>query len=687
MASLSSTRYMNASCPLGSGYKWPPTFLTATATSCGAKPCCTFQPIVAYEYTWQSVSKQPVTVGTEVVIIDTALGITTTTTEIITTGIVVTLPGEPTPTTLDPSQWLSNGGFDPGYDVPTRSTILTDSFDNVQTIRYPSGYVDMEAELRWYGSIPIVSAGTTSCYQNTAKLSSIASPTYISTQTQTVDPEDPKGIFYSYGATKGLQMPGASGGSCGGVYATQLLQSWNPTDLVVSVYSSCLCSGAVPLPATPLNTASFLLASTTRFARLGSVAATTTAEETTSTSRAAPVEPVPDNDGGSTSLKQPEPTSQPSPEPAPEQNSQPAPRPTPEPVQQTTTPLAPKPVPTTASRADDPVGAAPEHTSKDAQPEQPETKPAPDAPQQQTPPSQPTRPPSTAGSDTAPDSTDEDTPAPQPQTQPAPQSPEQTTPTSTDDLSNGEGAPESDKGYEQAAQPETTRPSPVPGAPLQTATRLVRPSGSTDAEDTDAAPDSPDAIGSESTLKPTSVNQAGNGGQPPSQPLRPSGTAESIVFVTTLAGGTVISSTRPAPDQPPNQPLRPSGTTERLVIVTTLAGGNVISTTLPTFSKSEVQTAADGEQTQLPVVLNSGTLDAETSTSHAGIGDFIAGGMGETKSSEPGSPSSTTATEPSGEIAGSVTASNVPLQYTGAASRLEMCGQLLVIVFAVAACL
>ncbi|SMY29119.1 unnamed protein product [Zymoseptoria tritici ST99CH_1A5] len=686
MASLSSTRYVNASCPLGSGYEWP-TFLTTTATSCGAKPCCTFQPLVAFEYTWQSVSKQPVTVGTEVVIIDTALGITTTTTEIITTGIVVTLPGEPTPTTLDPSQWLSGGAFDPGYDVPTRSTVLTDSFDNVQTIRYPSGYVDMEAELRWYGSIPIVSAGTTSCYQNTGSLSSIASPTYISTETQTVDPEDPKGIFYSYGATKGLQMPGASGGSCGGVYATQLLQSWNPTDLVVSVYSSCLCSGAVPLPATPLNTASFLLASTTRFARLEQVATTTTAEETTSTGRAAPVEPIPDNDGGSTSLKQPEQTSQPAPEPAPEQTSQTAPRPTPEPVQQTKTPLATKPIATTPSRADDPVGAAPEPTSKDAQPEQPETRPAPDTPQQQqTPASQPTRPSSTAGSDTGPDSTDEDTPAPQPQTQPAPQSPEQTTPSSTADLGNG-NAPESDNGNEQAAQPETTRPSPVPGAPLQTATRLVRPSGTTDAGDNDAAPDSPEAIGSESPLKPTSVNQAENGDQPPNQPSIPSTTAESIVFVTTLAGGTVISSTRPAPDQSPNQPSRPSGTAEPLVIVTTLAGGNVISTTVPTFSASEDQTAEDGEQTQLPVVLNSGAPAGETSSSSAGIGDFIAGGIGETKSSEPGSPSSSTATEPTGGIAGSVTSSNVPSQYTGAASRLETCGKLLVIVLAVAVCL
>ncbi|KAK4635525.1 hypothetical protein CLAFUR4_01817 [Fulvia fulva] len=63
-------------------------FLTTSATRCGSAACCTFTPLTQFVVTWSEVTKQPVAVGPEVVVIDTVRGVTTTTTEVVTKGIL-----------------------------------------------------------------------------------------------------------------------------------------------------------------------------------------------------------------------------------------------------------------------------------------------------------------------------------------------------------------------------------------------------------------------------------------------------------------------------------------------------------------------------------------------------------------------------------------------------------------------
>ncbi|GIZ47360.1 hypothetical protein CKM354_001045300 [Cercospora kikuchii] len=258
-----------------------------TAADCGSAACCTFTPLTHYIVTWQRYEIEPVTVGAEVVVIDTEQGLTSTSTEVITTGIVLTLNGEKT--TLNPNLWVKDGTFDGGSDVPTRSTIVTDAYDSSYTIKYPTPYVELEKYLYWYGSIPIVSAGATSCLQQRSNPYSrgagwsVPSPTFVSTPEMTADPTDPKGLFYilkGNAGGPGQQIPGANFGissgkgpdigklTCGGALATELLESWRPTELVISVYSSCLCDTEHKAPAAPVSTVSFLLTPTTRFARL-----------------------------------------------------------------------------------------------------------------------------------------------------------------------------------------------------------------------------------------------------------------------------------------------------------------------------------------------------------------------------------------------------------------------------------
>jgi hypothetical protein len=60
--------------------------------------------------------------------------ITSTITEVVTTDVVVSLPGELGFTTLNPAQWLKDGVFDPGYDIPTRTTVMTDNYNSTTTV-------------------------------------------------------------------------------------------------------------------------------------------------------------------------------------------------------------------------------------------------------------------------------------------------------------------------------------------------------------------------------------------------------------------------------------------------------------------------------------------------------------------------------------------------------------------------
>ncbi|KAI5364148.1 hypothetical protein Slin14017_G061120 [Septoria linicola] len=235
-----ATKTAYEECPITTAdtYYDPPQFLAASQPICGSAACCTFWPMVWPVLTWSKLSIDPVTVGTEIIVIDKEQGITTTTTEVISKGIVATLNGDVT--TFDPTMWLNDGTFDGGLNVPTRSTVVTDVYSNIHTIQFPSAFVNLTKELDWYGSIPIVSANATSCYQNTRSAPRVSSPTFVSTPKMTADPTDPKGLFYSFIGHAGQQVPGGSSSICDPNAASTMLQSWQPTDLIVSVYASCL---------------------------------------------------------------------------------------------------------------------------------------------------------------------------------------------------------------------------------------------------------------------------------------------------------------------------------------------------------------------------------------------------------------------------------------------------------------
>ncbi|CAK1366284.1 unnamed protein product [Cercospora beticola] len=104
----------------------------------------------------------------------------------------------------------------------------------------------------------------------------------------TVDPTIPKGLFYTLLGEHGQQIPGGDWNAdawrtrkgerteqgtrealpCGGYLAAELLESWRPADLIVSVYSSCFCEYNVYAPASAAETVSFLLEKSTSYGRL-----------------------------------------------------------------------------------------------------------------------------------------------------------------------------------------------------------------------------------------------------------------------------------------------------------------------------------------------------------------------------------------------------------------------------------
>ncbi|PPJ53774.1 hypothetical protein CBER1_04548 [Cercospora berteroae] len=254
-------------------------FLTKAATDCGSVACCRFKPLTHNIMTWKKMDIAPVTVGVEVFIIDQEQDMTLTATEIITTAIVATFLGGVT--TLDPSLWIKDGTFDGGYDVPTTSTTTTDRYNSTYTVKYPSVFVDLEIDMEWYGSLPIVSAGVTTCLQNDLTRSPVPSPTYVSTPEMTVDPTEPKGIFYTLVGNNGIpdqQVPAADwgfgfdnrriGNTCGGDLAKELYNSWQPTEPLISIYSTCTCELVQAAPGGLVATVSVLLDRTTRFDRL-----------------------------------------------------------------------------------------------------------------------------------------------------------------------------------------------------------------------------------------------------------------------------------------------------------------------------------------------------------------------------------------------------------------------------------
>ncbi|CAK1366283.1 unnamed protein product [Cercospora beticola] len=108
-------------------------FLPPSASGCGPVACRTFTPLTNLVMTWTKIDTiHPVTVGAEVVIIDRERNLTSTSTEIITTAIVVDMGGRET--TLDPSLWNNNGTFDIS-NVPTKTTTQIDHWGTVHTIK------------------------------------------------------------------------------------------------------------------------------------------------------------------------------------------------------------------------------------------------------------------------------------------------------------------------------------------------------------------------------------------------------------------------------------------------------------------------------------------------------------------------------------------------------------------------
>ncbi|WPB06392.1 uncharacterized protein RHO25_011049 [Cercospora beticola] len=99
--------------------------------------------------TWTKIDTiHPVTVGAEVVIIDRERNLTSTSTEIITTAIVVDMGGRET--TLDPSLWNNNGTFEIS-NVPTKTTTQIDHWGTVHTM-----FVSLHAKALDYSSLTIL---------------------------------------------------------------------------------------------------------------------------------------------------------------------------------------------------------------------------------------------------------------------------------------------------------------------------------------------------------------------------------------------------------------------------------------------------------------------------------------------------------------------------------------------------